>query len=250
MTRIAPHPILILTLFCSVLAPSLAVADESSSTAEKFPRVLLIITKDSPKCEQELARLKKPGGDFENMRSQGWKIGDSPDNHVQIVDRAQVEAVVKTLDAKKFPAVVCVDHDDVVRAFREGCTTPLDAWTFGWLATGINLRPPGSVPEAAHVATTGNYPLRGNHWSIEGDWNASRAAVIAHLRGSVHGTQIKPQFVIESWSYEELLSLHDDLHEHEMGGYRPSSSSGNGNGYTTSNGRSKPAYGSPKIYGF
>src|SRR5262249_35387752 len=79
-------------------------------------------------------------------------------------------------------------------------------------------RPPGSVPEAARVEWTGNYPLRGNHWSVDDDWYPSRDKVLAHLRGPIHGSQIRPNQKIESWSYEELRSLHDNLHEQEMGG--------------------------------
>ena len=36
-------------------------------------------------------------------------------------------------------------------------------------------------------------------------------------RGPNHGHQITANWAIESWSYEELRSLHDDLHEREIG---------------------------------
>src|ERR1700722_11400576 len=65
--------------------------------------------------------------------------------------------------------------------------------------------------------TTGHYPLRGNHWSIDEDWNPTREKVVSHLRGPNHGAHIAASWTIESWSYEELRSLHDHLHEQELG---------------------------------
>ncbi len=101
-----------------------------------------------------------------------------------------------------------------------GCTTPLDAWTFGWLIKGQNERPKAAIPEAVEVETTGHYPLRGNHWSIDGIWNPSHDTLVRHLRGPNHGHQITANnWQIKTWSDEELRSLHDDLHEREGGGY-------------------------------
>ena len=79
------------------------------------------------------------------------------------------------------------------------------------------------IREAARVETTGHYPLRGNHWSIDGDWDPTKATVVSHLRGPTHGHQVVRYGSIESWSYEELRSLHDNLHEIEMGGVSASS---------------------------
>jgi hypothetical protein len=181
-------------------------------------RVLFITTNDCPRCEFELARLRKPGGDFEKMRARGWKVGAGADDHLQIVDRSAVADLVEQLKVRQFPTVAAVSDGQIVRSFQAGCTTPLDVWTFGFLAKGIDERPPGSVPEAARVETTGNYPLRGNHWSIDEDWNPPREKVVNHLRGPVHGGQTAKYSNLESWSYEELRSLHDNLHEIEMGG--------------------------------
>ncbi len=189
---------------------------EQRPVAPRNVRVLFIIAKDCDRCESELARLTKPGGDFEAMKSRGWKIGATPDNHVQIVDRQFVSDLVQQLNVHEFPTVACVNDGAIVRSFKEGCTTPLDAWTFGWLLNGKNERPPGSVPEAARVKTTGSYPLRGNHWSVEGDWNPVQGKIIGHLRGPNHVAQLTPSWTIETWSYEELRSLHDDLHEREL----------------------------------
>ena len=119
---------------------------------------------------------------------------------------------------REFPTVCCVDEGQIVRSFKSGCTTPLDAWTFGFLAKGLNERPAESVAEAARVETTGHYPLRGNHWSVDEDWSPTKAKVVSHLRGPNHASQIAASWKIESWSYEELRSLHDNLHEREMGG--------------------------------
>jgi hypothetical protein len=178
--------------------------------------VLFIFAGDCDSCARELARLRRPGGDFDAMKSRGWKIGDGPENHVQIVDREAVADLVQQLDVREFPTVACVNDGEIVRSFKAGCTTPLDPWTFGFLLKGENERPPGSVAEPARVKTTGSYPLRGNHWSVDGDWNPPQERLVSHLRGPNHGSQILASYQIEVWSYEELRSLHDDLHEREL----------------------------------
>ena len=209
-------------LFCLVALVLSATATLARS-ADVEPvattsRVLFIVSQDSPRCDAELARLRRPGGDFDAMRARGWRIGDNADNHVQIVDREDVADLVSRLAVRDFPTVACVEDGQIIRSFKSGCTTPLDAWTLGFLATGVNERPPGMVSEAARVETTGHYPLRGNHWSVEEDWNPTRDRVISHLRGPNHGHQILANWKIEAWSLEELRSLHDNLHEREMGG--------------------------------
>ena len=189
----------------------------------KPPRVLLIVGKDCPRCEGQLARLRRPGGDFKKLRSRGWEIGSGPDKHLQIVDREVLrtlsEEVAAQVADQPLPKVIWRLRDqEIVRSFTTGCTTPLDMWTFGWLIKGIDERPPGWVPEKARVESTGHYPLRGNHWSIDEDWNPSRKLVIALSRGPNHGHQISVSYEMETWSYEELRSLHDNLHEQEMWG--------------------------------
>ena len=136
------------------------------------------------------------------MRAGGWLIGDGPRNHIQIVDRDQVPELAKKLNPREYPVVACIDRGEVVRSFKSGCTTPLDAWTFGFLAKGIDERPPAAVLEAARVESTGSYRLRGNHWSVEGDWNPTRDKVIQHLRGPNHASELEPQWHIDGWSYE------------------------------------------------
>lgn len=190
-------------------------ATEPRRVTPRKLRVLFITAKGCDKCERELKRLRQPGGDFESMQARGWKIGETPDNHIQIVDRADVPELAELLEARELPSVVCVEDKEVLRYFKHGCTTPLDAWTFGWLMKGQNERPKGAVPEEIQVATTGHYPLRGNHWSVEGDFNPTSATLVAHLRGPNHVSQLTADWQIEEWSVEELRSLHDDLHERE-----------------------------------
>jgi hypothetical protein len=129
-----------------------------------------------------------------------------------------VPELVQKLNATDFPVVAGLEKGEAVRSFQDGCSTPLDAWTFGWLATGKSERPKAIIPEAIRVASTGSYPLRGNHWTVDGDFNPTRETLLGHLRGPVHGPQIAGRYAVEAWSYEELRSLHDDLHEREMGG--------------------------------
>jgi hypothetical protein len=184
------------------------------------PRVLMIVEKGSDRSQQELTRLRQPGGDFEKLQAQGWKIGTEPDNHLQVVDRERVPELVEKLGVRDYPTVACIDGGNILRAFKSGCTTPLDVWTFGWLAKGIDERPTPPAFELAKVDTTGHYPLRGNHWSVDGDWSPPRETVVSHLRGP-HGARILTSWQIESWAYEELRSVHDDLHESETGSSSP-----------------------------
>ncbi len=206
-------------ILIAVAASGLADEPKAATVAAEWnPRVLFITSKDCARCETELSRLRRAGGDFEKMQGQGWKIGAGADSHLQIVDREAIAELVEKLGVREYPTVACVSEGEIVRSFKSGCTTPLDAWTFGFLAKGIDERPPGSVSEATRVETTGHYPLRGNHWSIDEDWNPTREKVVSHLRGPTHGHQILKNYEIERWSYEELRSLHDNLHEREMGG--------------------------------
>jgi hypothetical protein len=196
--------------------PAAATTTTTEPAAPQIPRVLYISMKGCTACARELARLRRPGGDFDAMRAKGWKIGSTPDNHVQVVDREEIPDLVLQFGIQSYPTVICIRGDEIVRSFKSGCTTPLDVWTFGFLLNGKNERPASSIPEAARVAWTGSYPLRGNHWSIEGAWNPSKDRIVTHLR-STHGNQIAANYAIESWSVEELKSLHDDLHEREAG---------------------------------
>ena len=183
-------------------------ADGKRQTAEPKglrSRVLFITKQGCERCETELNRLRASGGVFEKLQSTGWRIGDGPNNHIQIVDFENIPELMQLLKAKEFPS------------FKDGCTTPLDVWTFGWLLKGENERPKSAISEAARVESTGNYRLRGNHWTVESDPNPSKETVLRHLRG-IHGNSSAAYGAIENWSTEELRSLHDDIHEREGGG--------------------------------
>lgn len=196
-----------------------AIDATKAKDATRATRVLFITAKGCEHCDRELSRLNKSGGDFEVMRSLGWKIGETESNHVQIIDEKQIPELVALLKIKEYPTVACIENGQIVRSFKDGCTTPLDAWTFGWLLKGQNERPQSAIPESVRVETTGNYRLRGNHWTLEGDPSPAKQTVINHLRGPNHGHASAAYGTIENWSYEELRSLHDDLHEREGGTY-------------------------------
>jgi hypothetical protein len=220
-------------------------AVEVRRVAGRNPRVLFITAKDCKSCERELERLRRPGGDFEAMQARGWEIGDSSDSHLQIVDRDKIPDLVRQLNVREYPTVACISDAEIVRSFKDGCSTPLDAWTFGFLLKGQNERPEAPIPEPVRVASTGQYPLRGNHWSVEGDWNPTEATLVSHLRGSNHADQLATYWKIETWSYEELRSLHDELHENELGSATFTSSTGSA---LTSRGF-EPAAASHKFFG-
>ena len=202
----------------AVTATANSDSTETRRIVPRSRRVLFIADKGCNKCDAELKRLRQTGGEFESMQARGWKIGESPDNHIQIVDRADVPELAELLKTRELPSVICIQDGEVLRYFKHGCSTPLDAWTFGWLMKGQNERPKAAVPEQIEVETTGHYPLRGNHWSVDGDLDPPHAKVVAHLRNEFHSPQLLAEWKIDDWSVEELRSLHDDLHERYGGG--------------------------------
>ena len=184
-------------------------------------RVLIVITPTTDRSRTEMAKLEAPKGPLEILKQKGWKVGSTADDHIQIVDRTkpiatELQPVVSKLPLSDGPVVVAIENGEIARSFKRGCTTPLDQWTFGWLMTGNDDRPADFVPEPITVATTSNYRLRGNHWSVDGDWNPSKDTVVRHLRAS-HSNGIQAGWKIEAWSTEELRSLHDDIHDREEG---------------------------------
>ena len=191
---------------------------QSAGKPSRNPRVVIITSNDSESCRRELERLRRPRGDFEVLQAQGWKIGPQADNHIQLVDKADVPDLIRQLAPDKFPVVACIQNGEIVRSFKDGCSTPLDVWTFGWLLKGKNERPQALIPEPIRVATTGHYPLRGNHWTVDGDTNPTKERLVSHLRGPNHVNSLNAAWTIEEWSLEELRSLHDDIHEREGGG--------------------------------
>lgn len=204
-------PTLLITLPLISLS---AMADESATgSKDRSPRILFIVEDNSPACDAELARLKRPGGSFAAMERQGWKIGSQPSNHLQIVNASDIPDQISAWGIQDFPAVFCLEDGEIVRSFRDGCSTPLDGYTFGWLLKGVNERPGTPEPLQINVPTTGSYQLRGNHWNFEGNWSPSHEFMVTHLRGPNHVSLYPASWPIEQWRDEELRALHDDLHE-------------------------------------
>ncbi len=189
--------------------PGQSLAEQSVSNN----RVLLIVKDNCSACDDELVRLKAPGGTFDSLSARGWKIGESSTDQIQIINAATIEPLIKKWSIEEFPTVAYIEGDQIIRSFKDGCSTPLDAYTFGWLMKGISERPTVPIPSEITVASTSNYQLRGNHWNIEGNWSASKDYILHHLRGPNHSHLYPQSWPIENWSVEELRSLHDDLHE-------------------------------------
>lgn len=77
------------------------------------------------------------------------------------------------------------------------------------------LAPAAPVAPVAPRRTSG-YPTRGNNWNIEGDWNASRERIIAHLLTHQNHRGHFSRAWLETLSRQQLLSLHSDDHEHRV----------------------------------
>jgi hypothetical protein len=207
-------PLILLVSTVSVLATSvLAQEPPAPSLPERSPRVLFIVQQGSEESTRELVRLRAPGGVFDELTRAGWKIGPRPESHLQIVDSSQVPDLIARWEIREYPTVLTIEREDIVRSFKEGCSTPLDSYTFTWLLTGISAPSGPSSVSAITVPTSGSYPLRGNHWNFEGNWNPGHQYMVSHLRGPAHASLYPRSWPVEGWSDEELRSLHDDLHE-------------------------------------
>lgn len=77
----------------------------------------------------------------------------------------------------------------------------------------VTISPDGSVastsPVVRHAVRSG-YPVRGSHWTFPG---SGRAQLIHHLQTGEHRGKFSRAW-LDSLTYQELLSLHDDDHEH------------------------------------
>lgn len=206
-----PKPILLLIAVPLVTFSLTALADEAA--VERNPRVILIYREQHEPSLQELSRLQAPRGIFAGMRAMGWEIGESPSSHVQLLRERDAGQLIEAAGIKEFPAVFCLEDGEIVRSFRQGCSTPLDGYTFGWLLKGVMERPTPAIDTTITVPTSGSYPLRGNHWNFEGHWNPGHDFMVQHLRGPNHAGLFPASWPIERWSDEELRALHDDLHE-------------------------------------
>lgn len=73
--------------------------------------------------------------------------------------------------------------------------------------------PPKPAPKiVAKPAPRSGYPVRGSHWTYPGN---NRTQLIHHLQSGQHAGKFSIVW-LNSLSYQELLSLHDDDHEHRV----------------------------------
>lgn len=171
------------------------------------PRLLLLHSPSSEPSRTELAKLRVAEGEFQYLEARGWKIGDSVFEHIQMIDADVWPGTAQMHGVTRFPWVGCLERGHVVRTRKAGCTPPLNGDTLYRLLTG---GPPSAKPLPGRSQ---QYPLRAGHWYIDGDFDPILETVITHLRSPMHREQIPAAWKIEDWSYEELRSLHDDLHE-------------------------------------
>lgn len=62
------------------------------------------------------------------------------------------------------------------------------------------------------TVNTSRYPVRGSHWTINGNSRPTQQALLVHLQSGQHYGKWDAEW-LKSLSYEELRSLHDDDHE-------------------------------------
>lgn len=65
------------------------------------------------------------------------------------------------------------------------------------------------------MAVSPRYPVHAQRWDIAGVWAPSTADVLAHLKGGEHAGKWDHAW-LGKLSRAELLSLHDDDHEHRV----------------------------------
>jgi len=208
----------LLSIVSSVQAQRIETISYSAQSVAIKPaaasQLLLIVDSACQACDKLLIELEP---EFQPMRAANWKIDRGADAHIRIINKQDAVAMLKMSDqeagAMQLPNLLAVHKGEVVRYFKSGCSTPIDRWTFDWMFTGIDKRPAPPPIQKITVATTGHYPLRGGHWSVDGDWHPSREKVLYHLRSAAHGAQLRPEWQLEVWTREELRSLHDNLHE-------------------------------------
>jgi hypothetical protein len=175
-------------------------------------RIIILTAKWCPHCPHDKLKQIVPA-----LRKAGWTAGDSPANQIQILDAddnaTEFDRIARALrlDPVKLPLIAKVEGGEITRRFEQGCGTPLDVWSIGWLYSGTDERP-DREKEPATIKRSGSYPLTGGWWSVEGVWNPSRDFVIKHLLGgSIHRGKFDAAWV-KSLSLAELQSLHTDDH--------------------------------------
>ena len=72
---------------------------------------------------------------------------------------------------------------------------------------------PATLTRVVPAITAPGYPVRGGHWTVDGYSNPGRDYLISHLLNGQHAGKFDAKW-LASLSQQELLSLHDDDHEH------------------------------------
>ena len=149
------------------------------------------------------------------LKDAGWRVGEAETDAVRVIDIEKNPNLWKQYGSEEdgLPQFVCIYDGEVIRSLRSGCSTPMDAYGISWTFKGVDERPePKRLPVT--VDNNGEYPIRGNWWSVEGNWNASRREVIKHLLESPNHRELRPYgSMIKRMSRAEAHSLHSDHHE-------------------------------------
>lgn len=151
----------------------------------------------------------------------GWTFGNTDDRMIQFVDADEDTDLTAALNEHLggdvgLPFVGKIEGGEVVRQWQNGCTEPLDQWTLGWLSKGVSERPDPPPKLKATVPTSGNYPLRGRFWTVEGSRNPSKSFLVSHLIGNNNHRGKFDRGWLNSLTWHELMSLHSDDHERRL----------------------------------
>lgn len=192
------------------------------SKKEAYPNAIYVFTDPTfHKKSREIDLMFKKA--LASLREQGWRIEYTIDGrlrtnpHIVVCDRispsAPAQFIGEILGGNwTIPCAVQFKDGKIIRSWAEDCERPLDSWTFGWLATGIDKRPVDIDPKPR----MGGYPRRSGNWSVNGSWRPSKSYVISHLlnHGNHRGKFDKTW--LQSLSLGELRGLHDDDHERRV----------------------------------
>jgi thiol-disulfide isomerase/thioredoxin len=197
-----------------------AEAKKGARYTRRTNRIVLVGSNDCPPCIALAPKVEKA---LDALEKQGdWTIGEEPyymiqhffaDERPELLEQLGAELGIKPENIS-FPFVVKIEDGKIVRRWTPGCTTPMDVWTFSWLADGVEVRPVTVEPERATVARSGQYPLTGGWWSVEGQWNPSKSFLISHLttHSNHAGRFARRRGWLETLSISELQSVHTDDH--------------------------------------
>jgi thiol-disulfide isomerase/thioredoxin len=157
---------------------------------------------------------------LEKLKAKGWSVGETADNHVQVVrlakdfDADDFPSELAETTGISFPYLVKIEDGKVVRRWRYDADARFDAYTINWLFTGkhrtaIEAQPPPAAAPPALATTEAHYPLRGGFWGLNGDYSPPRESLEQHLAASHNFDRAW----LAQLSYSELQSLHADDHE-------------------------------------